>query len=481
IKIGGVEHSITQLGVGKPVIGPMVGAPYAAIVAGAFTLPIPTQNGPVDYTATNLPPGLSLSDTTGIISGIPTKAGSYDVTVKGKNAFASADATLTFKVNVADLATGTVGTFHGLVDRHPVLNGDLASRIQITTTPGGGYTGKLITGTTATSLKGQLTAAVGAPTLARLVLPLPDLGATLDLTLDDATDTLSGTLSDGGTNTAAVQGWRNSWADVADNAADFAAIHSFYLEQPEVADDLPRGYGFGSFVVKAKTGDVTIGGTLADGTPFTTTTFIGQSGQVLIYVPLYASRGSLVGKLTITAGNSAPSNNTIAGTPDWMKPDPLAKSKELAYRAGFNPIPLTALGGTYTPPDPGARVLALPAANLNAQLSFSLGGLAASFDQALTIANPKASSLTNTATIATPVNGTKVAKFSATSGGFEGEFTIPGASTSLDRKALFSGQIVTTALGTKGYGFFLLPKVPGSSEAVKTSPKLSGVIVLDKP
>ena len=483
IKIGNQTHTLTQTGVAAiPVIGPLTGT-YQAIVGGDFTLTIPTTNAPVTYTATNLPPGLTLSNSTGILSGIPTKPGTYVMTVKAKNVVGSAADTLTFTVEVQPLATGTVGTFNGLIDRDSVLNRNLGSRLVLTTTASGSYTGKLNTGTTAISFKGVLTATTSDPAKATLSVALPTLGATLSLTLDDATDSLTGTLSDGGGNTTTVNAWRNSWADVTDNAADFAGLHTFYLAQPDTAVYLPQGYGYGSFVVSAKTGALTFSGKLADGSALTGSTFVGQSGQVLLYLPLYSSRGSLAGKLTITPGASAPVDNTLAGTPTWLKPDPQANSKDTVYRAGFGPLTLTAAGGAYTAPTAGTLVLALSVGTDNAKLRFTGGALTnPGFNQLLTIYNPSVTGLTNKTTVAINSNSVKLPMLTAVTGQFTGEFTITGATAALNRKAPFSGQVVTTSAdGTKGYGFFLLPKEPATGETVTTSPKLSGSVLLGPP
>lgn len=485
IKIGDQTHTITQAGVIKPIIGPMTGAPYSAIVGGSFSQAVPTQNGPVTYTASNLPPGLSLSNVTGIISGVPTKAGQYAVTVKAKNAAGPADDTLSFNINVLELSSGAVGTFQGLIDRQSTLNRGLASRLDLTTTAAGICTGKITTGTKAARFKGDLTADVNDPTLANFVIFIPTLNATLSLQFDGATDSLTGTLSDGGVNTAAVRGWRNAWGDFTDKAASVAGTYSFYLEQPDSDVTLPQGYGYGSFIVNAKTGALSINGKLADGTVLRGAAFVGQNGQILLYAPLYATRGSFAGQLTLTTGASAPLDNTLLGTPDWLKPEPLAKSTDTVYRAGFGPLSLNAAGSIYVAPGAGQRVLgvtAVTAPATNATLAFTLGGLeqeAKEFDQLLTISNPKPTGLTNKATIGTPVNSTAMPTLNAPAGLFGGSFNIAGTSTALNRPAPFSGQIVTTAAGgTQGYGFFLLPEIPDTDETVKTSPKLSGRVIL---
>jgi hypothetical protein len=215
----------------------------------------------VTYTVTKMPPGLKLSNATGLITGVPTTAGDYAMTVTAKNADSVADDTLAFTIHVSALAKGLVGVFHGLVDRNPFLNANFASRLELTTTPLGACTGTLTTGTTATSLKGAL--ATGTATGATIVMPIPSLRATLSVTLDAATGTLDGTLSDGGANSADVHAWRNAWAEVTGKAAAVKGLYTFYLDQTDPNVGLPQGYGYGSFTVDGVTGKLTFGGQTA--------------------------------------------------------------------------------------------------------------------------------------------------------------------------------------------------------------------------
>jgi hypothetical protein len=63
------------------------------------------------------PKGLTLSDATGVISGVPTESGDFSVTVTAKNANGPADETVFLTIHVAPLAAGVVGTFHGFIER----------------------------------------------------------------------------------------------------------------------------------------------------------------------------------------------------------------------------------------------------------------------------------------------------------------------------------------------------------------------------
>ncbi|MEI6715935.1 MAG: immunoglobulin domain-containing protein [Verrucomicrobiota bacterium] len=406
-----------------------------------------------------------------------SSAGSYDCVVWNLRSLVvsgSAAVTVTQPINGK-----FVGTFHGLIERDPALNTNLASSIQLTTTASGLYSGKIQSGLTSIPLAGQFAVSAQDQTKATLSQFIPKLGATLSLTLDTATDTLSGTFKKANSDGVAVSGWRNSWAEVAGNAAKFKGLHTFTLRAVSGGAEAPQGYGFGALSIAEKTGLLTLVGTLPDGSAMTGSTFVGSAGQVLVYVPLYSNLGSLAGTLKLTVGSSAPIGNVITGSPTWLKPTPAITSRDTVYKAGFGPVELDAEGGFYIVPAKGERVLGLPVATNNAQFTFSVGGLdteGKEFTQSVTISNPSPLGLTNKVSISSSLNKVAVLSVNPATGTFSGEFTVAGSS----RKGPFSGQIVTVSGVTKGYGFFLLPKVPGVKETLLTAPKLSGAVVLEK-
>jgi uncharacterized protein (DUF1800 family) len=67
-----------------------------------FTYQIVASGNPTSYAAINLPPNWNINPTTGVISGTPTQAGTWDAVITATNAFGSGSAALTIKV----LATG---------------------------------------------------------------------------------------------------------------------------------------------------------------------------------------------------------------------------------------------------------------------------------------------------------------------------------------------------------------------------------------
>lgn len=181
IKIGGATHTVTQSGVLTPTIDQTLsGSTQTTIVSGDFSLVIPTENMPVVYAETNLPPGITMNDSTGTLSGRPTKAGTYNVVVKATNAAAptaAAAATLSFTIQVDPLPAGVIGTFHGYVERSSTVNvnpvKDLGARFEMTVTNTGLVTGQIFQGVLKKAFTGQLLANVGSPNNPTLPVPSP--------------------------------------------------------------------------------------------------------------------------------------------------------------------------------------------------------------------------------------------------------------------------------------------------------------------
>jgi PKD repeat protein len=67
-------------------------------VGDSLSYTISASHAPNSFTATNLPPGLSLDSTKGTISGIPTQAGVYLVPITASNAAGAGAATLTLRI-----------------------------------------------------------------------------------------------------------------------------------------------------------------------------------------------------------------------------------------------------------------------------------------------------------------------------------------------------------------------------------------------
>src|SRR5262245_53585795 len=72
-----------------------------AIVGSPFSYQIAATNNPTAFNATGLPAGLSVNTTSGLISGTPTAAGTFSITLSATNVIGTGSATLTLTVNSA--------------------------------------------------------------------------------------------------------------------------------------------------------------------------------------------------------------------------------------------------------------------------------------------------------------------------------------------------------------------------------------------
>src|SRR5438045_1395204 len=80
----------------KPAPPVITSATTASGTVGvAFSYQITATNNPISFNATGLPAGLTVNTSTGLISGTPTTAGTYSVTISATNAGGTGSATLT--------------------------------------------------------------------------------------------------------------------------------------------------------------------------------------------------------------------------------------------------------------------------------------------------------------------------------------------------------------------------------------------------
>lgn len=101
-----------------------------ARVGVAFTYRIKASNKPTNFTARNLPLGLSINPKTGVIRGTPQKAGTFKVSTSAVNSFGSANGLLELHVD-SNKAVNLVYVRGGILQTTNSLNGTSVSNFRL--------------------------------------------------------------------------------------------------------------------------------------------------------------------------------------------------------------------------------------------------------------------------------------------------------------------------------------------------------------
>lgn len=325
----------------EPVVLP------AGVVGAAYSFAVPYDADPLrapsGFSASGLPNGLVINTRTGVISGrvAPSAQKTYEVTLRASNSRGTSTALTT--LDVRSLRTGLSGRFVGWMQRNAGLNAGLGGRLDVTATSAGSSTGRLVNGATTHAFKGVLlTQANGLGADAEVNIARGRLPAlVLKFAMGLGSDVLVGSVSDG-THAEPLQAWRTDWSALSP-PTEFVSRYTLALDVPVGMPALPQGSGVASFTV-ASNGALTVSGRLADGVAFTTATYVGPTGQVLVH-QASATLDTVLGQLQITAGMGPPfDDNTIAGSLSWSRKSQTSPLRP--YSAGFGPVELRAMGGS---------------------------------------------------------------------------------------------------------------------------------------
>lgn len=486
----------------KPDVTDLQGMPDG-IISGSYTHQILCDGGipqtPASYGATGLPPGLSINTKSGLISGKPTKAGTFTIKLTATNSFGS-DSTTNNTITIAPFPDHIAGVYAGPVSRNAALNSSQGGRFDLTIASTGKFTGGLTLGATRHALIGALDIAPNGTPLSpsatvtiKRAGALPSLTVTFTLVPAAANSRITGGNASDGTNNITFTGWRHIWHATNNPATTTPKLYTFGLDVPTGVPDIPLGTGFGSFTV-AKDGKLNVTGRTADGESFTFGGFVGPRGEILCFRLLYTTnpKGSLLGTLDIDPLDTGSLAASLTGIVSWWRPNGSTTAR--IYKAGFGPVDLTAFGGPHVNPTVPNMILGLvePGVADNATVTFNDGGLAAA------ATNPNATiSIQSKSKIPVPAAGFGPAAVKLTlnpaTGLFTGSFVLvdddPRAAIAgnVKRTVPFQGILTLDETNTPvGVGYFLLPQLPADANPPQpattptTSPILSGSVLMQK-
>ena len=458
----------------------------AATVGAAYSyqtiLNSADERAPFTLTAAGLPPGMAI-DINGLITGTAyvalTAPKNYTVTIKATNSHGSDSFTTT--LILSPLPAGTVGNFAGAMPRNAGVNDSLGGRFDVTTSTSGSFTGTIVNAAAVHKISGKLL--VHPTTLVpSAVVTIPrtnDTSLTLSFEIDAPNNRILIASMQDGADTVTFTAWR----DVLPST-DYQGYFTFGMDMPGGNPTAPQGTGYGSFTIGAN-GKLTAAGKLADGIAFSTATFVGPLGEVLVH-QASAAADTVVGALDIAPGTPA----TLTGSVTWSRKAQAATSR--LYEDSFGPVTLTPVGGIYEKPLATAPVMGLAytagVTTTNASLTFTSGDFGTPPGAPDVPVLIKPAGLTVVPPVA-PLNGsTNVRKTTLkvlpATGMVSGGFTMVDANplapaANITRAGTWFGVIFLEGGVQKSRGFFLLnnlPAVPG--ETKDNTDTVSGKVVL---
>jgi hypothetical protein len=478
--------------------------PAATLGADYPPFQIPADGASL-FAVSGLPKGMAVDAATGIIGGRPialnkNPAAPFNLVITLINGKAKVQRPATLVVN--NILTNLDGVYTAWIARSTFSGGyshtnNLGGRVDMSITKLGSISGNLILGA-AKPIKftGFLNDPAAASPTATLLIRRPGLSFVplefvFTIQTPDGADTARKVLSSAvirdaflvpgqtGIRSTAVTGWRRKF-DGKNPTNLYPGVYNVAVTASGESDTRPKGATLLNLAIKAD-GSVKLVGTSADGEKLAGATFVGPTGQVLVFNPLYTpAKGSLVGNLQLNNGTPAegvnPANDdTVGGTLSWLRPENTS-TKSRAYAGGFNLVAgnLTIAGGRYARTD-NTRTILDAQAGAAALLEFTDAGLSTEDpadpvrpDIALTLVDAKKFSIGG--------NNPRLVKLKLDSakGLFSGTFSYDGA---VNKTVKFQGHVIRNGGGAgvwQGFGWFLLTQDPGN----RTDPVESGLVTL---
>lgn len=446
------------------------------------------------FTATGLPPGVTLTATTGAFAGQPTVPGSYTVRCRAWNA-AGAGPERVVPVTVLPLAASTQGSFAGLIDK---TAGRFAAQVstaglvttqvtfQFETFRRTGFLTKGYAGNYLFSASLYETTNPHAISYVRETLYLTFQPGSRSVTGEvEVYDQPNGVIYVGPyfpnfTTHYPLTGYRNPWVNsglTTPQSGRYTARLSGGTPTP-VNRAVPLGDGYASLTL-SPTGGITWNGRLADGTVVNGTSVLLEGGRIPLCLPLPQS-GMVQGWLQVSQVEPFPTS-LLQGSVDWTTG---SLYRPRLYPLGFYVANMDVSGGQYLPPAAGAPIPGFATTTPNATITFSDGGLGGRGVTGLkTDLTLPPGGVPVLPAVGTTLPANSVALISLRVAPSTGLFTgrlrvnlqsniLADTATQVRTDVEFHG-ILVQRLGS-GTGYFLLPQ-----DMTSTAPLLSGKVTID--
>ncbi|SKB02215.1 delta-60 repeat domain-containing protein [Prosthecobacter debontii] len=372
-----------------------------AYIGVAYEWPLPLPETASGLEVKGLPAGLSFSQETQAISGVPTKVGTAQVSITAINPIGRST-TIKTNLNVMPLRDGISGRFYG-----PLNTGEAEGMIDIQITASGAYTGKLSLSkmygqVIKSSFKGQLTTSVPTGEEPNAYTGTSELSlkgyyaktglATIRISVTP--EALSGDMdipydSDGylETDSASFYTLHCPWQKSSPLGA--AHLGVFNINMPRsYYGSMPEGTGYARVTTTAA-GILSQTGKLADGTSFTTSGPVTKDFTSYGITFLYKNLGRYSYDFQLLPGTSGPEylNASVAGSFRWRK-NFLSFKGQKNYPLSFDGQQSITGGGKYlkpTHPELGGLMMNLVEAPLNVYIDGPYGSTTATLTSSHTI------------------------------------------------------------------------------------------------
>ncbi len=300
--------------------------PTAGVV---FALDAGEGQRPAAFTASGLPTGLRIDRTTGVISGIPSKTGTFIATVTARHPDGTVVSySLSLAVQAIDAAAQ--GTFTGFLFSDEGDEQQIRGLVTFKATEKGKLTAKVTLQKLSLSFSAKAWDERSEAGLYSIGMTTRN-GEQMTVTVDSMNGGLSGTLSGGRleADSFLVTGQRNAFLDRTDAAAQTVlnAFKGYYTvalpvasceETDPLTENVQSGSGYLAVTIRDR-GVVKVAGKLADGTRVSASSTLlidGDVATIPLYVRLYSKRGVCACILRVMGG-LVPAEQRLDGDPDY--------------------------------------------------------------------------------------------------------------------------------------------------------------------